>query len=555
MKSEKRKFALYLGSPTATRQTILSKSFLEKIEAGEAEKLQAHEGADADFDAYYIVSKAKTPRWMTILSSTFQMPAYKRGSPASVVVFEEAGRVFAVAFGFGSKLLNEYQIEGDFGIKVAINAVADDALKAVHKSNVASAIQQFAQSAFKSRFGSFGGQNKFEILKRVSGAVNADNELDAVVGGAGLSLTTTLNFTDIRSIAGKSLTFYASEAYKRTAFSVVDEFKPVLALAEKDRLNALLVQNVQSAQSTFEICLPQLNFEDSGYVKIYGAGLKGEFPDVSLDLYKSSFADLTDIALDDLQEDNVCLFNDEHVNVGNWSVYKCLVGGLDDADGTRYVLNDSHWYIPSEAIVGVVEKFFDDRKQASDPNLTTFDVTSWEKNVGKNGKTKPVPVYEREEVYNERIANTGGYVLFDQVWHKADDGSFGKLEVCDLYDPKNLRMIHVKRTSRQPSMVSYLFEQGQRAADLWQRDDVRTQFIAKVRETAGDDAADKLTVAALEPGAITIEFAIADHENAQGHHTIPFLGKLSFENKARDVEMRGFKTNVRFITLEKPHLV
>ena len=108
---------------------------------------------------------------METLSETFEVPAFKRKSPASVVVFEEANRIFAATFGYGSKLLNEYEIEPDFGIKVAINSVADDALKAVQKSDVASAIQQYAQAAFKSRFGSLGGQNKFEILKRVSGAV------------------------------------------------------------------------------------------------------------------------------------------------------------------------------------------------------------------------------------------------------------------------------------------------------------------------------------------------------------------------------------------------
>ncbi|MER8613157.1 TIGR04141 family sporadically distributed protein [Mesorhizobium sp. M1216] len=555
MKEEKRKFALYLGAATATRQTILSASFLTKIEEGEAEKLAPHNAGDADYDAYFMVSKAKTPRWMQILSGVFNMPQFKKGSPASVVIFEEAGRIFAVTFGYGSKLLNEYQVEGDFGIKVAINAVADTALKAVQKSNVASAIQQFAQSSFKARFGSFGGQNKFEILKRVSGAVAADDDLNSVVGAAGLSLTTKLNFADIKQIASKALTFYASDAYKKTAFSVVDEFKPVFALAEVGRLDALLLQSVQSQQSTFEICLPQLNVEDSGYVKIYGSGLKGDFPDVSLDLYKTSFDNLADITLADLKDDSVCLYNDEHVNVGNWSVYKCLIGGLDDADGTRYVLNDAHWYIPSEAIVQLVEKYFDDRKAPSDPKLATFEVTEWEKEVGKKGKTKAVPVYEREETYNERVANDAGYVLFDQIWHVADDGTFQKLEVCDLYDPESLRMIHVKRTSRQPSMLSYLFEQGQRAADLWQRDDVRAQFIARVRAEAGDAAADKLAAVALEPGALIIEFAIADHENAQGHHTIPFLGKLSFENKARDVELRGFKSQVRFITLEKPHAI
>jgi uncharacterized protein (TIGR04141 family) len=550
MAKEKRKFSFYLGLTTATRETILSTAFGEKIDAGVVEKLKARDDKGADFDAYYHVSNAKTPRWMETLAEMFEVPQFTRRSPASVVIFEEANRVFAVTFGYGSKLLNEYQLEADFGIKVAINAVADDALRAVQKSNVASAIQQFAHSAFKARFGSFGGQNKFEILKRVSGAVDADDDLDSLVGATGVSLTTHLKCSEIKAIAGKLLLLYNSEAYKKTAFSVVDEFKPVLLPGEIDRLNGLLVKNIRSPQSTFELCLPQASFNESGYVKISGVSLREEFPDISLELYKSTFDDIGELTLPDLKDDDVRLYNDEHDNIGKWPVYKCLIGGLEDANATRYVLNEGHWYIPSASIVGPVEKFFSDRKIDVDAKLGTFAVVKWKKDFGGRGKSKLVPVYEDEEDYNTRVAGTSGYVLFDQVWHKADDGTFSKLEVCDLYDADNLRMIHVKRTSRQPSMLAYLFEQGQRAADLWQRDDVRKQFIERVRGSMGDGHADRL--AAAKASDLTIEFAIADYANRQGYHTIPFLGKLSFETKARDIEARDFKSQVRFIPLEKP---
>jgi uncharacterized protein (TIGR04141 family) len=185
-----------------------------------------------------------------------------------------------------------------------------------------------------------------------------------------------------------------------------------------------------------------------------------------------------------------------------------------------------------------------------DDKLETFRVIHWNVEVGKKGKTRQVPVYEPEEEYNKRVATSAGYVLFDQKWHTAGDGTVTKLEMCDLYDAANLRMIHVKRSSRQPNLLFYLFEQGQRAAELWQRDDVRNQFIGQVQSTAGDECAEKLTAA--KSGDITIEFAIADHENVQGKYTIPFLAKLSFESKAREIELRGFRCQVRFIPLAKP---
>ncbi|MFL9829021.1 TIGR04141 family sporadically distributed protein, partial [Rhodoplanes sp. SY1] len=228
---------------------------------------------------------------------------------------------------------------------------------------------------------------------------------------------------------------------------------------------------------------------------------------------------------------------------GKWSVFRCLIGCLEDKEGTRFVLNEGHWYIPSDGIFGPVEAFFRDRKAESDPNLTPFLVKSWSKNNKSGAKAKIIPAYEPEEDYNKRIADETGYVLFDQKWHKSSSGEFSKLEVCDLYDASQLRMIHLKRTSRQPSMLSHLFEQGRRTADLWQRDDVRKQFIERVRADAGDERAELLRNA--KPADITIEFAIADHLNNQGHHTIPFLAKLTFESNAREIEFRGFRAKIR----------
>jgi len=551
MSKEINRFSIYLGIQDATKLNILSDSFQKRIDDGDASKLTAKEPDAGDFDAYYHVSQEKTPRWLSMLSTLFEVPAFSRKSPASLLVFEEASRIFAVAFGYGSKLLNERYLERDFGIKVAINAVAEDSLRSVQKANVAAAIQQYGQSAFKSRFGTFGGQSKFEILRKVSGATSDDSDVNAITGGESVSLTTSHSISDVRLLAKKALQYYLSDAYKKTDFAVVDDFKAITDATKIDNLNSLLISNLIGTNSTFELCLPQLNPDQNGYVKMLGIGAGAEHPDISLKLYKTMLGDeLKGLTLDDLKDDAIALFSDEHDGIGRWPVYKCLIGGLEDEKGVRHVLNEARWYQPSAAVTAVVEGYFEGRKADADPKLPPFEFTALTKSYGKKGKTKTVAAYEDEETYNARVAATAKYVLFDQKWHKAGDGTFSHLEVCDLFDPDELRMLHIKRTSRQPTMISYLFEQGQRAADMWQRDDVREQFIAKVRDDAGDAAADKLANA--KPKDIVIEFVIADHKNAKDDHTISFLGKLAFESKSRDIELRGFTTKVRFITLPLP---
>lgn len=549
-KDKKRKFALYLGTKSATRETILSETFRRKLESGSASKLAPRNASDEKFDAYYVESAPKSPSWMQDISERFDIEPKKKRTPAAIIVFEASDRIFAVTFGFGHSCLDERHIEQDFGIKVAVNTISDTKLKTLQKSNIANAIQQFAQSAFRSQFRAFGGQNKFEVLKRISGNSSHD-DLDSVVGAAGLTATTAIKLPDLHQLADVALNLYSSTAYRSSQFAVIDDFRPVHHLEKVDQLDFALLDDVRRQPSSFELCIPQLNFEDNGYVKLKGHGLRGEFLDVSMDLYQSSLGDKLEVlSLEDLKNDRVCFFDDEHAPKGNWPVYRCLVGSIDLDDGKRYVLHEGQWFIPSDSISKTVEEFFSPRCLASDPVLGTFRAvgTKPKKSSTKNPKT--IEVYESEEEFNKRISDSSDYILFDQQWHKSEDGSFSKLEVCDLYDPVNLRMIHVKRTSRRPAMVSYLFDQGLRGAQLWPQDDVRRQFIARVREVAGDEAADRLE--GSKDDDITIEFAIADYVNGKGRYTIPFLGKLSFESKAREIERYGFRTVVRFIPLERP---
>jgi uncharacterized protein (TIGR04141 family) len=191
-------------------------------------------------------------------------------------------------------------------------------------------------------------------------AVAWDNGISHV-GAAGLTLTTTLKLADIKTLAAKALRLFESDAYKKTAFSVVDEFKPVRSRDKVELLNSMLVDNLRLSKSRFELCLPQLTFDDYGYVEFYGVGLQEEFPDISLELYNSTYDDIEVLTLDSLGGDTIRLFNDEHDNVGNWSVYKCLIGGLEDSKGLRYVLNEGSWHVPSSNIIGPVEKYFSDR--------------------------------------------------------------------------------------------------------------------------------------------------------------------------------------------------
>lgn len=88
----------------------------------------------------------------------------------------------------------------------------------------------------------------------------------------------------------------------------------------------------------------------------------------------------------------------------------------------------------------------------------------------------------------------------------------GKFEACDLLDIANMRLIHVKKSSRQSSVLSHFFKQGSNSARILRTiPEARDALVKKV-----GDLTDAATAKALEDAlgdsmdGWTVEFHIVD---------------------------------------------
>jgi uncharacterized protein (TIGR04141 family) len=228
-----------------------------------------------------------------------------------------------------------------------------------------------------------------------------------------------------------------------------------------------------------------------------------------------------------------------------WSVHRALVGSLV-LDGERYALNEGHSYR-----IGKTFKETADRKFTTlcgPPDKTLRPLKKIALNDGK-GKKKKI-TYQSEESYNSEIAQEAGYLLLDRKLIQIDDVPGPGIEVCDLLDIPGRRFIHVKKSSRQSSVLSHFFKQGGVSAQMLRKyEPFRVKMLETVKQHYGVTKANELEEAL---GARwTVEFQIADFPRPDGTHNIPFFSKLTLRDEARDIEAMEFDVSIKFIKLTR----
>ena len=348
-------------------------------------------------------------------------------------------------------------------------------------------------------------------------------------------------------VAVEALTLFRSTGYRDTAFKIIDFLSPVLDSAVEARLNDALVMAIRGGTDEFEISIPEIIPDSTASFRFEHAGFSHFHADLSLELYRTGLdGRLGKLTLEDVKKHTVAAYGEnEDKPSQHWSVHRALVGSLV-LDGERYALNEGYWY-------RVDERF----KAAADANFTRLcgPPDKWlrplRKTIQPGRKTQSQKtLYQSEETYTAEIAQETGYFLLDQKLIHIDDVAGRGMEACDLLDIEGRRFIHVKKSSRQSSVLSHLFKQGGNAAQMLRKYEAfRTGLIDVVRREYGEQAADELETALREKW--TVEFQIADIPREDGQHNIPFFSKLTLRDEARNMEAMDFAVRVGFITLTR----
>ena len=210
----------------------------------------------------------------------------------------------------------------------------------------------------------------------------------------------------------------------------------------------------------------------------------------------------------------------------------------------RYALNEGLWYRIDTKYKDAADKKFKELCGKPDKKFRPLKKVYPAKVKGQKQK----PHYQSEESYNAEAAVETGYLLMDQKLIEIDDEPGRGIEACDLLDIEGCRFIHVKKSSRQSSVLSHFFKQGGNAAQMLRKyEPFRAGIVAMVTKLYGTKKGKELETALKKRW--TVEFQIADFPRKDGTFNIPFFSKLTLRDEARNIEAMGFDVSVRFIKL------
>lgn len=542
-----KKFSLYLAKPEVKEfDALLTQAARDLVKQGSATRIVSKNFGDGGV-LYVFPGHRTVPKWVPLLRASFDLPdnLFSR-SPSALLIFKKDAFVFAVTFSYAHVYLDDSMTEPDFGLKVVVNAVSDEKLRSVERSNIGAAIRDFAQAAGQRELRAFGFDDALDLIRKVSGYATDSEFAVMVTGSRALKFSKRTEIDGVPEVALEAVALFKSTAYKSSHFKIIDFLSPILDPVLQSKLDEALLAAVREKSDEFEIAIPAMLPDSVASFRFEHMGFSRFFPDLSLDLYREALGDrLVTLSIEDLEAHKVAAYvEDDNRPFERWSVHRSLVGSIV-VDGERYALNEGSWYRLNKAFKDAADKKFRDLCGKPDKKMRPLKkIYSAEK-----GKKQKV-TYQSEESYNEEIAAESGYLLLDQKLIQIDEVAGRGVEACDLIDIEGRRFIHVKKSSRQSSVLSHFFKQGGNSAQMMRKyEPFKSKLIDTVKKHYGARKAQELKASLSKRW--TVDFQIADFPRQDGSNDIPFFSKLTLREEARSIEAMGFDVRIGFIKLTR----
>jgi uncharacterized protein (TIGR04141 family) len=527
-------------------EDLLTKGARERIGRPSTRIVEAKEFADGA-RLYVFVGEDNPPRWLNELRREFAISGrIETSSSCALLMFRASGRIFVSTFGHGWMYVNEENFEGDFGLRVALNALDETKLKRLERANLGDALRGVSLSPFQRDFSSFGLDDALDLVRKVAGITREDVSADALTGSRSLKVSGEFSISDLPGVARETLEFFESRFYQETSFRVIDVVTPITDRRLISILDEIAVKSIRGRHHEFELGLPlPVSYDDEAVAfRFQGPGLRGRYPDLDFMNYTAAVGDkLNEITIQTLRDHKiVAVYEDDGRPDQKWSIRSALVGSIVH-DGGRYAINEGEWYRVDEAFKKSIETSFQNFIVSWDEQPPPFKKIY---DAQGNGS------YQSEASYNAEIAKAHGYTLLDKKLIEIPGVQRSGFEACDLLDIEEKRFIHVKRSSRRSSVLSHFFKQGSNSAQQFRRFPAAwSQLQDVVRATCGENEAQRLLQAIdNHEKKWTIEFIIADTPRMNGDFNIPFFSKISLRDEAISLQAMNYQIVLRFIRLE-----
>jgi uncharacterized protein (TIGR04141 family) len=475
------------------------------------------------FDAQVCVGPPRRalPKWLDFLSPQIaeEIPALQNSTTSAVLFVEAAGRLFALAFGYGRSLLDPDSYERDFGLRVVLNTVDPEALRSIDVRNVEElTVTTRRQTSRASSLDTFGLDPTRDLMRAVAGKPRSPTFGRQLAGSDALAIAVPVEPAELGERCAQLLAAYQDDTYKER-FEFIDHLARVHEPGLRERLDGLL-----------EVALRERDFErlylappePLDWTGIHGftysdAASADVFGDLDIEDFVASLRDSDKVTVQQLRHRHVGIrFAEMDQSSDRWSVYSCVVWEVD-ADEQTYVLCEGEWY--------AVATSFAERIHRSVSDLSDESISLPVASVG-----------EHEDSYNERAATQAGYLSLHRHLFKIG-GPRDRMELCDLLTPRG-QLVHVKRRSSSATL-SHLFAQGRVAGEELAFDrSLRDQVVEAIRSDLPELAA-RWSSDAFRPSDVGVVYAVIAKPTPGWPLSLPFFTQLNASNSGTELRRRS----------------
>jgi uncharacterized protein (TIGR04141 family) len=469
------------------------------------------------------------PNWAAFFSDAvnFNRRDIHGASVSAAYVTQASSRLFALCFGHGRHLINSAAVEERFGLRVTLNAVDPEQLRAVELTTLeANPIHGKRQPSRAGSLGEFGLNLDQDLMRGVTGKPINESLGSVMTGADSLSVRVRADLSSAPRVLSKYLATSRENTYKEK-FAWVDHVAEVHDAHLKAELFECVVEGLKKKGKFIWAAIPEV--VDWAHFDFFrfgtpASGVQSE-DDITLDKFKEAL-DGEMPTLELLKRKQVfCIAKGNAQPIMHWSFLKCLTAEVSRR-GARYLLNAGTWF---KVDTDFAKRVADDIAEIPEADLQLED---WG--------------LETEAAYNERVAkkSKGRLALMDREL-VAHPGMVSPIEFCDLFSTSG-HMIHVKRYG-QSSVLSHLFAQGTVAANTVLSD---ADFRRAANKKLPESHRFKKPEERLDPSKHEVCFAIGSSE--PGKLQLPFFSQVTLRNSYRTLRHSlGFNVSIKKIAVSK----
>jgi uncharacterized protein (TIGR04141 family) len=517
------------GKPKSRTLTI----FLLKDSFKEGGEIFKHPGAlvelpvsiagNATGNLFVQPTDDRRPSWVSLFRDAVDLDSalVRNASTAAVWLIEIQEKRFALTFGYGRNLLKPSAYEEDFGLRITLNAVDPNKIKAIDRMTLDAVAQQTRiQASRDASMSEFGLDVEQDLLRAVTG-VPVDPTLgQRLTGRDALQVIAPIKLDQIPDLLARCFTEFEKDDFK-VRFPWIEQIHEVDDPVKKAELDIHLIEKLKAkALDGVWLAVPEIvDWDGLGGFKYRDAKKAALHADIHVLTFLDEIGDSAEIDEYALKKRYhvSAIASDNDAIVKQWPVYRCFYCEVATG-GDTFLLNNARWFRIATDFVQRINEAVE--------------------NIAETALEMPPYEDKSEPAYSKRVAEASGgrFALMDMKLIGSSSLP-NKIEFCDLYS-SDQHIIHLKRYSSS-SALSHLFAQGVVSAKLFLNE---TDFRRELNDVF--PLSHRLGDPVPKPIPTNFEIVFGIISKSKKKLVLPFFSRVNLKNAHSNLMGMGFKVSV-----------